>query len=74
MNDATRAGLSVRVMMAREAGFNNKRRALKPVVPEILTAGTPLWRWDGVSSNDIYIYIELIVCHQYWVSRLSGQR
>ncbi|XP_065917924.1 1-phosphatidylinositol 4,5-bisphosphate phosphodiesterase beta-1-like [Dysidea avara] len=34
-------------MMASGISFNNKRRALKPVVPEILTAGTPLWRWDG---------------------------
>ncbi|XP_065908200.1 1-phosphatidylinositol 4,5-bisphosphate phosphodiesterase beta-4-like isoform X2 [Dysidea avara] len=35
--------------MASETGFKNKRRALKPVVPEILTAGTTLWRWarDG---------------------------
>ena len=43
------SAVSVQLMMEREIGFNNKRRALKPVVPEILTAGTPLWRWDGVS-------------------------
>ncbi|XP_065908218.1 1-phosphatidylinositol 4,5-bisphosphate phosphodiesterase beta-4-like [Dysidea avara] len=33
--------------MASETGFNKKRRALKPVVPDILTSGTPLWRLDG---------------------------
>ncbi|XP_065895577.1 1-phosphatidylinositol 4,5-bisphosphate phosphodiesterase beta-4-like [Dysidea avara] len=33
--------------MAGDVCYNHKRRAQAPVVPEILTAGTPLWKWDG---------------------------
>ncbi|XP_065895579.1 1-phosphatidylinositol 4,5-bisphosphate phosphodiesterase beta-4-like isoform X2 [Dysidea avara] len=33
--------------MAGDVCYNHKRRAQAPVVPEILTTGTPLWKWDG---------------------------
>ncbi|XP_065908131.1 1-phosphatidylinositol 4,5-bisphosphate phosphodiesterase beta-4-like isoform X2 [Dysidea avara] len=55
--------------MSGEACYSNKRRALKPVVPEILTAGTPLvWKVDmddqvaavpyifKVDPNGFYLY------------------
>jgi len=49
VNDAVRA----QSVMASKTNFNNKQRAFKPVVPEILITGMPLWRWtrDGVSLN-----------------------
>ena len=50
--------------MAGEVSFNNKKRALKPVVPDILLNQTALVKWE-VSRNSNYLWYNLAISLLY---------